>query len=99
MTGVPDALIALAELYRQRHAVYGDSDQSFGRVVAALFPAGLEIRTVDDANRAALLFHVVDKLVRYAGNFERGGHGDSLDDISVYAQMLRDYDARIKGRS
>jgi hypothetical protein len=96
---VPDALIALAELYRERSAVYGESYNVFGRVFAALFPAGLEIRTVDDANRAALLFHVVDKLVRYANNFERGGHGDSLDDASVYCQMLRDYDARIKGRS
>jgi hypothetical protein len=96
MTGVPEALIGLAELYRERNAVYGESYNTFGRVFAALFPSGLVIRTVDDANRAALLFHVVDKLVRYANNFERGGHGDSLDDISVYAQMLRDYDAAVR---
>jgi hypothetical protein len=94
MTAVPEALIALAELYRERSAVYGDSYNTFGRVFGALFPNGLVVRTVDDANRAALLFHIVDKLVRYTNNFERGGHGDSLDDISVYAQMLRDYDAR-----
>jgi hypothetical protein len=96
MTGVPEALTALAELYRQRHAVYGESYESFGRVFMALFPGGLEIATVDEANRAALLFHVVDKLIRYANNFDRGGHGDSLDDISVYAQMLRDYDAAVR---
>jgi hypothetical protein len=35
----------------------------------------------------------MSKATRYAQNFERGGHEDSLIDNSVYTQMLREVDA------
>jgi hypothetical protein len=35
---------------------------------------------------------MASKLARYANNFFTGGHADSLEDISVYAQMLREVD-------
>jgi len=45
-----------------------------------------------DANRMGCLNMIVGKLIRYASNWDKGGHKDSLDDISVYAQMLNEID-------
>jgi hypothetical protein len=39
-----------------------------------------------------LQVHRVTKETRYACNFDRGGHQDSLEDISVYAQMAAETD-------
>jgi hypothetical protein len=89
---VPRSLIALADLYRARHKVYGNSNLVFGELARVLFPRGLMLTTVCQFNRAAIVFHIVDKLIRYSNNFHDGGHRDSLDDISVYAMMLRDMD-------
>lgn len=92
-TEVPEILEELATLYRDRRETYGPTDQYFGPLLFALFPRGLNITTVDDANRAALLFHCINKMMRYASAFDRGGHSDSLRDLAVYAIMLEDYDA------
>jgi hypothetical protein len=36
------------------------------------------------------------KLSRYAANFEKGGHQDSVHDLGVYSFLLEDFDDRIK---
>jgi hypothetical protein len=46
----------------------------------------------------AIFFHMADKLARYAGAFKRGGHVDSLDDLSVYSMMLQEFDAGVTPR-
>ena len=82
----------LTGIYNARNKEYGDNYKTFGRVALALFPDGVHINDPNDWNRLALLLHVADKLTRYSKNFNKGGHADSLDDMCVYAQMLREID-------
>jgi hypothetical protein len=87
---VPTQLENLADLQRKRFDEYGDTFHRFGEVFMALFPQGHRVYDVQDANRLALLFHVVDKLTRYANAFDKpGSHPDHLDDLAVYAQILQ----------
>lgn len=53
-----------------------------------MFPRGLSLNTAEDFNRFALFVQLMHKLTRYAQALKTGGHRDSLDDLSVYAQML-----------
>jgi hypothetical protein len=89
---VPAALKELAKLYEERNATYGDSYHKFGEVLEIVFPDGLFLKTASDFNRFIAYFNCMGKLVRYAPNFTKGGHVDSLDDTSVYAQMLQQLD-------
>jgi hypothetical protein len=79
----------LGDLFRDRNTSYGDSFTRFGPVMEAMFPQGLVLRSARDWNRAAVFLYIIGKVHRYAIRFHDGGHADSLDDISVYAQMLR----------
>lgn len=93
---VHERLVRLGEIFKERNGLYGDTFRSFGTIMSGFFPNGLEVRTEADWNRLALLMHVADKLSRYANNFVVGGHADSLDDTSVYAQILQMIDAEQK---
>lgn len=95
---VPDALADLGAIYRERNGVYGDTYKNFGKVMKGFFPGPITLSTEEEWNRMALFFHMGDKLARYAGAFFKGGHVDSLDDNSVYSQMLQEYDADLKER-
>ncbi len=97
---VPDALAELGNIYKERRAVYGPTYKNFGKVMKGFFPGPATLETAEDWNRMALFFHCADKLARYASSFKmaRGSNphlGDSLDDLSVYSAMLREYDAEI----
>jgi hypothetical protein len=59
----------------------------------ALFPDPLLLTTEQDWNRLGVFVQVLSKVSRYAENFNRGGHDDSLLDMAVYAAMLRELDA------
>lgn len=91
---VPDALRAAAKIYEERNALYGDNYKHFGRVMEALFPDGLKFSLLGpkDWNRLGVLVQIVGKLTRYCPNFFEGGHDDSLDDLAVYAMMLKELD-------
>ena len=89
---VPAALKELANIYGERNAAYGDSYHTFGKVLAELYPDGITLHGIDDFNRFVCYFQALGKLVRYAPNFHKGGHIDSLDDCSVYCQMLQQLD-------
>lgn len=91
-------LQGLSDLFAQRGQQYGDSFLKFGPVMRAIFPDGLELTTADEWNRFALFFMCVVKLHRYGMKFHDGGQADSLDDTSVYAQMLA-YVDELKGAS
>lgn len=94
-----DAILDLAsKTYRERHAVYGDNYKVVGEVMKALFPDGIDLKTVDDHNRFHLFMLQIVKITRYANNFEAGGHEDSQLDISVYAAMLVEVDREVRGR-
>lgn len=85
-----------AKIFEERNPIYGDNFIQHGTVVQALFPEGVKLRSLNDHNRFGLITQIVAKLTRYCANFERGGHEDSLDDTSVYAQMLAYVDELIK---
>lgn len=97
---VPEALRAAAGIYEERNKLYGDNYKRFGLVVAALFPDGISIASAEDpvkaGNRLGVLIQILSKLTRYCENFNRGGHADSLEDLAVYAMMLRELDADIQ---
>lgn len=90
---VLDGLEKLCELRKNRNAVYGNIARKKGYVMKALF-GELSLKTEDDFARYGTLDTIVSKLLRYANNFEKGGHIDSLNDISVYAQILRSLDEK-----
>jgi len=83
---------SLAKLHGERSRKYNYNYRRFGAMLKAFFPNGIILRSEDDFLRFAFLVHIFGKLSRYAENFKKGGHADSLDDISVYAQMLQETD-------
>lgn len=92
MDASPGALLLnAADTFKQRAEVYGDNYKKFGQVIAAL-NMDLQMRTVQDWNRFGLLIQIISKLMRYTENFSKGGHDDSLNDLSVYSAMLRSLD-------
>ena len=92
MKTVPEMLRDAAGIYEQRNKIYGDNYKRFGKVMALLFPDGVTLKTEDDFNRFGIFVQLVSKETRYAENFLRGGHDDSLDDTSVYSMMLKELD-------
>lgn len=88
-----EILQAAAQTNLDKQKEYGDNYLKFGSVFAALFPDGLVSKTFDDHNRLHLLIQIIVKITRYAENFNRGGHQDSLRDLAVYSAMLEAYDA------
>lgn len=95
---VPEMLREAAATYEARNALYGDNYKTFGRIMTALLPDGVSLASAADHSRFALFVQVVAKLSRYAANYDRGGHDDSLLDLSVYAQMLRELDKMPRGQ-
>ena len=90
---VPEMLRNAAEIYEERNKLYGDNYKRFGPIMALLFPDGLTLETGDDHNRFGIFVQMLAKFTRYAQNFEKGGHPDSLDDLAVYSMMLQELDS------
>ena len=97
---VDAALKKLADIYLERNALYKDNYKNFGTMMMALqnfVPGGsFPTETEDDWNRLCLLFMLASKVSRYCASYMDGGHPDSLDDSSVYAQMLNEIDREIR---
>ena len=94
---VPQRLGRLADIYEERNALYGDNYIHFGALWRALEDCagkGFVARTDLDKARLGIWVQLVSKFSRYAAQFNSGGHPDTLDDISVYAQMLQELDAK-----
>jgi hypothetical protein len=96
---VPDLLREAAEVYESRNKEYGNCYKNFGEWTSKLFQKGIEVKTVDDFNRLGILIIMLSKISRYAENFKNGGHDDSLCDLSVYTNMLRELDADVKEKN
>ncbi len=84
-----------SEIFKQRAEVYGDNYKRFGKIFNLLLTDKIIIETDHDWDRVGLMVQIVSKLTRYCENFNKGGHDDSLADLSVYAAMLRSYDKEI----
>ena len=86
---VAQLLMSAARTRQERAAVYGERGHvMLGATLKALLPNGVKLETADDFARWSLFQMVVGKLARYAGNYHKGGHKDSLHDLQVYAAML-----------
>ena len=96
---VPELLRDAASTYEQRNKLYGDNYKKFGKVLEAIFPAGLQLDSFESHNRYGILVQCISKIMRYAENLDMGGHKDSAHDLSVYAAMLEeltdDYTTRL----
>ena len=92
----PDQILAAAaQVFKDRHEVYGNNYSRVGAAMAGLFPDGVQLKSADDHNRFHILMLVIVKLTRYAVNWEKGGHQDSIRDAAVYCAMLESIDAGI----
>lgn len=88
---VAEALADLASLYDERNALYKDNYKRFGPALFTLM-GPVQLNNAHEFNRFAILVQVFAKVSRYVQMFNEGGHNDSLDDLSVYAQMLQELD-------
>lgn len=91
----PDFMEEGAETFRERNKLYGNSYHTHGNIMTALFPDGVELKTVADFNRFGIINMKAAKLVRYCNNFDAGGHADSIHDDGVYSFMLEELDAAL----
>lgn len=98
MGWVGDRLRKAAGIYDERNALYGDNYKRFGKIMTQIFPDGLVIKTADDWNRVGIWVQKMAKVTRYAAQFTKGGHEDSLDDDAVYTMMLQELDEEIRSR-
>src|SRR5687768_14310804 len=86
-------LKAKADLFLERNRLYGDNYKRFGAVFSLVMQGqNLDTANHNDMSRLGILVQIVGKITRYGENFNRGGHDDSLDDIAVYAIMLKELD-------
>lgn len=95
VAGVPERLRSLGNIYDERSKVYGDNYKHFGKVMLGCFPRGITLQSEKDFTRFCIFVQKVSKLTRYAQSFAKG-HPDSLDDTSVYSQMLAEVDDELR---
>ncbi len=82
-----------AKIYDERFALYGPNYLAFGDIMVALFPK-YNI-PAHEWNRIGLVTQMVTKLTRYGAQFSaKEPHADSLDDLAVYAMLLREVDGQ-----
>lgn len=86
MKNAADILAEMADTYRERNKIYGDNYKRVGAVMAALFPGGVNLSTVEDFNTWHLFELMVVKLTRFANSGLT--HQDSIHDLAVYAAMV-----------
>ena len=72
--------------YKERNKVYGDNYKSVGRVMKALFPNGVNLKTEEDFNTWHLFELVIVKITRFANSNLK--HKDSIHDTAVYSAMI-----------
>lgn len=89
---VVDMLLESARTFDERNREYGDSYKEYGKLLFSLFPGGVILKTESDFNRWGVFNMILAKIQRYSLNFLKGGHDDSLRDLSVYSAMQRELD-------
>jgi hypothetical protein len=83
---VPKMLADMTETFIARNSTYGDNYILLGKVMTALFPEGITLKTEDDFIRYHWIDWTMGKLTRWI----RAGmnHDDSIKDAAVYLAML-----------
>lgn len=87
------------DTFSERNAVYGQAHARHGNILNALFPEGVVLKTPEDFTRFMLFNSVIGKLNRYAENFSKGGHKDSVVDPINALAMLAVYDETFKNEN
>lgn len=84
--GVPEILEEMASTFRTRNAQYGDNWRMVGKIMAVLFPNGVQLLKAEDYDVWHLFELKIVKLTRFAiGKLE---HIDSIHDDAVYSAMI-----------
>lgn len=106
MKEADEILQEAAQTFAERKVIYGTNYINAGNALHALFPNGVTLSNEIDQRRFHIFTWIIGKLSRYALNFDKGGHQDSIHDACVYAamleaideeaQMLREYDDLLK---
>jgi len=87
-----DALISDAlKTFVERRKVYGDSYIKHAKIMAELFPEGVNLKTEVDMGRWSVLNLIMVKMVRYCKEFENP-HKDSIHDAGVYCFLQEELD-------
>ena len=94
---VSDLLVEAAKLFDERNKTYGDTYKRTGPAMKSILPE-VTLNTSEDYTRMFILITIVGKIIRYSNNFNNGGHDDSLADIAVYSNMLREIDIEVNSK-
>jgi hypothetical protein len=95
---VPEFLNDAIKMYHDKGEEYGHTYWTFGKVMEALMPGGLTVRTADDWSRLAIVNQIVGKLIRYLHCWT-DPNTEELDDLGVYAFILEHIDDSIRHRN
>lgn len=83
--------------FMERRKVYGDSYIMHAKVMAAMFPKGISLKTEVDMARWSVFNLIMIKLVRYCKDF-KSPHQDSIHDCGVYSFVLEELDQAEDGK-
>jgi hypothetical protein len=86
-----DNLQKAIKTFSERNKTYGDNYIQHGKVMKALFPNGVDLRTEKEYNRFGVVNMMVAKLTRYSQGWP-SAHQDSIHDLGVYSFMLESLD-------
>ena len=93
---VIESLEALKRLTAERSSIYGPASRGVtGAILHAIFADAnpMHLDSPETMERFKVVAFIAEKLARYAENFIAGRpHYDSLDDIAVYAMILKELD-------
>lgn len=92
---IVESLNSLIKIRQERQGVYNGIENRRAEVITGLFGGYPEITNDLDLNRYGIYMKMVEKMIRYANNFYDGGHDDSLDDIAIFSQMLKEMDKKL----
>jgi len=96
INGVPEILEQARKTFESRNPTYGQRGYLMqAGIVNAMFPEGIPRLSTNDMGRFVTLMMITAKLGRYATNFLKGGHKDSIHDLGVYAFILEEFDDAI----
>lgn len=81
-----DVLFSMGQTFKERNAVYGNNAEVTGRVMAALFPNGVVLKTPGDYEIWHLFELIIVKLTRFTNSGLT--HEDSVHDMAAYCAMV-----------
>lgn len=94
MATVAELLKQAQMTFEERNKSYGSSYEKQGKVMTALYPDGITLKTEEDFNRFGVINMIISKICRYSNNF-KDGHLDSVHDLGVYSFILQELDIKM----